>query len=154
MRELPLLLKSAWDYRREFVKKEKLEAFRLVNGRGDDLPGLFVDVYGGSFLAVYKDSHWNSQKALLKGALQDLSVKMDLSSPFRLFEFENFSKTPSRPHEGATQEINETCIVREGELQFEIHLGEGLHTGLFLDQRKNRRLLGSLSKGKRVLNLF
>jgi 23S rRNA (cytosine1962-C5)-methyltransferase len=48
----------------------------------------------------------------------------------------------------------ETCIIQEGELCFEIHLGEGIHTGLFLDQRKNRQVLGPLAKGKRVLNLF
>jgi 23S rRNA (cytosine1962-C5)-methyltransferase len=157
MKDLPTLLKLAWDYRRDFVKKEKWEAFRLVNGRGDSLSDLIVDVYGGSFLAVFKDPRWNSQKELLSAALQDLSGKMNLSSPFRLFEFKNFSKTPSRPSytvNRTTNETQETRVVKEGELRFEIHLGEGLHTGLFLDQRKNRRLLGSLAKGKRVLNLF
>ena len=44
--------------------------------------------------------------------------------------------------------------VREGDMSFEVHLGEGLHTGLFLDQRDNRGWIRSQAKGKRVLNLF
>jgi 23S rRNA (cytosine1962-C5)-methyltransferase len=37
---------------------------------------------------------------------------------------------------------------------FEVHLGDGLSTGLFLDQRENRARIRELAKDKRVLNLF
>jgi len=35
-----------------------------------------------------------------------------------------------------------------------VRLGDGLSTGIFLDQRAGRALVRELSKGKRVLNLF
>lgn len=44
--------------------------------------------------------------------------------------------------------------VREGELFFEVSLNESQHTGLFLDQRDNRRRLAAGCAGKRVANLF
>lgn len=38
--------------------------------------------------------------------------------------------------------------------RFAVRLGDGLSTGLFLDQRDNRQRIRALSAGKRVLNLF
>lgn len=44
--------------------------------------------------------------------------------------------------------------VREGECRFQVNLTDYLDTGLFLDHRLTRELLGRLSRGKRFLNLF
>jgi 23S rRNA (cytosine1962-C5)-methyltransferase len=44
--------------------------------------------------------------------------------------------------------------VRENGQLFEVRLGDGLSTGLFLDQRENRARVAREAKGKRVLNLF
>jgi 23S rRNA (cytosine1962-C5)-methyltransferase len=44
--------------------------------------------------------------------------------------------------------------VREGGLAFHVRLGDGLQTGLFLDQRDNRRRVRDLAGGLSVLNLF
>ena len=38
--------------------------------------------------------------------------------------------------------------------RFDIDWEKGQKTGFFLDQRENRALLGSLSKEKKVLNVF
>jgi 23S rRNA (cytosine1962-C5)-methyltransferase len=45
-------------------------------------------------------------------------------------------------------------IVTENGLSFLVSLERGLNTGLFLDQRRNRRNLMARSTDKRVLNLF
>jgi 23S rRNA G2069 N7-methylase RlmK/C1962 C5-methylase RlmI len=47
-----------------------------------------------------------------------------------------------------------TRIIREGNLKFKVNLSDYLDTGLFLDRRVMRRLVGADSNGKRVLNLF
>jgi 23S rRNA G2069 N7-methylase RlmK/C1962 C5-methylase RlmI len=47
-----------------------------------------------------------------------------------------------------------TRIIREGNLKFKVNLSDYLDTGLFLDRRAMRRLIGADSSGKRVLNLF
>ena len=44
--------------------------------------------------------------------------------------------------------------MHEHGLPFAVRLGDGLRTGLFLDQRDNRQRVKALASGKRVLNLF
>ncbi len=44
--------------------------------------------------------------------------------------------------------------VREHDVPFLVDLARGQKTGAFLDQRENRRRVGALSAGRRVLNLF
>ena len=44
--------------------------------------------------------------------------------------------------------------VREHGVPFLVDLARGQKTGAFLDQRENRRRVGALSSGRRVLNLF
>jgi 23S rRNA (cytosine1962-C5)-methyltransferase len=53
----------------------------------------------------------------------------------------------------AGREAPETLVVSEGALRFHVRLADGLSTGLFVDQRDNRRLVQQLSGG-RMLNLF
>jgi 23S rRNA (cytosine1962-C5)-methyltransferase len=47
-----------------------------------------------------------------------------------------------------------TVMVSEGGLLFELNLNRYLDTGLFIDHRQTRALVGKWSKGQRVLNLF
>jgi 23S rRNA (cytosine1962-C5)-methyltransferase len=52
-------------------------------------------------------------------------------------------------------EMGQRASIRENGLAYLINFGEGLATGIFLDQRENRRRLLSLSlQGKTVLNTF
>jgi 23S rRNA (cytosine1962-C5)-methyltransferase len=51
--------------------------------------------------------------------------------------------------------MEERTPIRENGLTYLVNFGEGLATGLFLDQRENRRrLLATLQPGKTVLNTF
>jgi 23S rRNA (cytosine1962-C5)-methyltransferase len=45
-------------------------------------------------------------------------------------------------------------VVREGGHRFIVNLSDHLDTGLFLDHRETRALVGRLARGRRVLNLF
>jgi 23S rRNA (cytosine1962-C5)-methyltransferase len=45
-------------------------------------------------------------------------------------------------------------IALEHGIQFQIDWEKGQKTGFFIDQRENRKLLGELSQGKKVLNTF
>jgi len=45
-------------------------------------------------------------------------------------------------------------VVNEGGHRFIVNLSGHLDTGLFLDHRQTRALVGSLARGRRVLNLF
>ncbi|MEJ7729100.1 MAG: class I SAM-dependent methyltransferase, partial [Polyangiaceae bacterium] len=48
----------------------------------------------------------------------------------------------------------EDMVARELGLAYRVRLGDGLSTGIFLDQRENRRRVRAAASGARVLNLF
>jgi 23S rRNA (cytosine1962-C5)-methyltransferase len=58
------------------------------------------------------------------------------------------------PHAVRGATADEALWVAEQGLEYEVHLGDGLGTGLFVDQRANRQLVRSLAAGKRMANLF
>ncbi|MGB1383273.1 MAG: bifunctional 23S rRNA (guanine(2069)-N(7))-methyltransferase RlmK/23S rRNA (guanine(2445)-N(2))-methyltransferase RlmL [Porticoccaceae bacterium] len=51
-------------------------------------------------------------------------------------------------------ESSESTLVNEGRARFEVNLSDYLDTGLFLDHRPVRQLVGELASGKSLLNLF
>ncbi|MGB1333425.1 MAG: bifunctional 23S rRNA (guanine(2069)-N(7))-methyltransferase RlmK/23S rRNA (guanine(2445)-N(2))-methyltransferase RlmL [Porticoccaceae bacterium] len=51
-------------------------------------------------------------------------------------------------------ESSESIVVSEGRARFEVNLSDYLDTGLFLDHRPVRQLVGQLASGKSLLNLF
>lgn len=52
------------------------------------------------------------------------------------------------------EESSESVVVSEGRARFEVNLSDYLDTGLFLDHRPVRQLVGQLAAGKSLLNLF
>ena len=59
-----------------------------------------------------------------------------------------YQRQPSGSSHNAVQ------VVKEGAARFEVNLSDYLDTGLFLDHRPVRRMIGAMARGKRVLNLF
>ncbi|HEX7448847.1 MAG TPA: bifunctional 23S rRNA (guanine(2069)-N(7))-methyltransferase RlmK/23S rRNA (guanine(2445)-N(2))-methyltransferase RlmL [Pirellulales bacterium] len=51
-------------------------------------------------------------------------------------------------------EQGRTYVVHEGGLKFRVNLSDYLDTGLFLDHRQTRGMVGEAASGKRFLNLF
>jgi 23S rRNA (cytosine1962-C5)-methyltransferase len=143
-------------------------AYRLVNGRGDGLPGITLDRYGDSLVLNCYDPQLAPASPALKLLLEALGQTWpDLSvfGKFRPKQASNLSRreeraVPERPL-GATLRgpalgaaLTETTI-RENGLTYLIRPGEGLSPGLFLDMREVRaRLTGPVVEGKTVLNCF
>jgi len=138
-------------------------AFRLVNDRGDGLPGVTVDVYGDYLLVqLYEEG---GPRALGERGVREALFDEIASLGFRgvylkirpkqantLVDPKKETIAPKDPIRGE-RAPDEFEIVEEG-VPFRVRLADGLSTGIFLDQRRNRRLVGELSGGKRVANLF
>lgn len=141
----------------------KTTAFRLVNDRGDGLPGVTIDVYGDHLLVqLYeeggpraladrdvRDRLFNEINAL---GFEGLYLKVRPKQANTLVDPKRDDIAPKEPVRGS-RASDEFEIVEEG-VTFPVRLGDGLSTGIFLDQRRNRRLVGELSPGKSVANLF
>jgi 23S rRNA (cytosine1962-C5)-methyltransferase len=140
-------------------------AFRLVNDAGDALPRLAVDVYGSWLVAqLYADSDpggglWGNavRRERLLGCLHALGfdgiyLKVRPRQANVVVETRREDLAPAFPVRGRAAPF-EFGILEDG-MPLLVRLGDGLSTGLFLDQRGNRRRIRELAKGKRVANLF
>ncbi len=150
-------IEAAWRLRKACIDQGETDAFRLVNGEGDGLPGVTVDCYGGYLMVQLYAPSWKPHLPLLVQALQKVcgpSGIYEKHRPQKTRELEAASDTKKYSRLLAGQGHSGRLQVRENGLTFLVDLEEGLNTGLFLDQRVNRQdLMGRLA-GKRFLNLF
>jgi 23S rRNA (cytosine1962-C5)-methyltransferase len=127
-------------------------AFRLINGEGDRVPGLIVDRYDD--VLVIQISTLGMER--LKPVVLDILVK--LSRPRSVYEKSN---SPSRreeklpPKEGLSWgEPVQTIKIMENGFRFEVDIVQSQKTGFYLDQREMRKFVRPLSAGRKVLNAF
>jgi 23S rRNA (cytosine1962-C5)-methyltransferase len=138
---------------REKWLKGKTNAYRVVNGEGDFLPGLILDRYGETFVLQCLTAGMDR----LKGLLTDLLVN-DFC-PHSLYER---SDVPTRREEGLAEtsgllygkEISDRVEIEEYGCRFRVNIQRGQKTGFYLDQRENRFSLEELSHGKKILDCF
>lgn len=142
---------SAINYRKQLFN-EQTNTYRIINGEGDSLPGLVVDRYDN--VLVVQVSTLGME--LLKTYVIDI-LQSELN-PVCIYEK---SAMPSRRNEGLTDQVGvlagellSEVVVLENGVKFGVDIVKGQKTGLFLDQREMRSLIGSLSKGKSLLNCF
>ena len=150
-------LQSAIKLRQAHADIGDTNAYRLVNAEGDGLPGLTVDCYGEFLMVQIYCSGWRAHLKLVTQVLQELLAPQGIyekSRPQKTRELEAAcdSKRYGRLLTGTAAPPR--LEVRENGLNFLVSLENGLNTGLFLDQRRNRRELMARVDGKRVLNLF
>jgi 23S rRNA (cytosine1962-C5)-methyltransferase len=150
-------IQAAIDLRRCHADLGDSNAYRLVNGEGDGLPGLTVDCYGDFLMLQLYCGGWRPHLKLAASVLQELLAPSGIyekSRPQKTRELEASGDDKRYGRLLAGTAAPRQMEVRENGLNFLVSLEHGLNTGLFLDQRRNRRDLMARVQGKRVLNLF
>lgn len=128
-------------------------AYRLVHGEGDQIPGLIIDIYYDTAVIQCHSLGIHNQIHLISGALQKI-LGPELKRIYNKSK-DTLSISIDRPINNEFLLGNgELVIIKESNILFEINLAESQKTGFFLDQRENRKLLMSYAKGKTVLNTF
>lgn len=125
-------------------------AYRVINAAGDGLPGIVVDRYGSVAVVRLYSAAWVVHLEALVDALSALPW---VESVYRRYGVKRVDGRKG----GETlmgPQVGETLIVEEHGLRFLVRPEKGQKTGLFLDQRENRRRVGALAAGRRVFNLF
>lgn len=160
----PRLLGCALDHacQRRFSEGRALAAgitttFRLLHEDADGVPGFGVDVYDRHLVVrVRADATPEDEEALLAGLagleVAGIYLKRHPKQANELTQVTDDRTAPAAPVRG--EAAPEAVIVHENGVPFEVQLHDGLRTGLFLDQRENRRRIGEIARDKRVLNLF
>jgi 23S rRNA (cytosine1962-C5)-methyltransferase len=150
--ELYSNIEKALMLRRSLLDLTQTNAYRLINGEGDGLPGLVVDQYD-QYLVI--QSGTLGMDYLLPKLTEYLASKKLWKGIFEK------STGSSRKEEKLAEKIGvlwgkdqESIVIQEHGLFFEVNWRKGQKTGFFLDQREMRQLVKSLSKDKKVLNCF
>ena len=127
-------------------------AFRLVHGEGDLLPGLIVDCYGDTAVMQAHSIGMHLQRkvianALVKimdGRISNVFYKSETTLPFIQDEEQDMGFLVGH--------TNNDVAVENG-LKFHVDWIRGQKTGFFIDQRENRSLLEKYAKDRAVLNM-
>jgi len=137
-------------------KKSGISCYRLYDA---DIPeyAVAVDIYDQSiYVQEYAPPNTISEKVARErfGEIK-LAVK-EFSANFRgkIHYKERRRQKGDSQYERLNDGPSDTIHVSEGNAQFEVNLSDYLDTGLFLDHRPVRGLIGEMVKGKSFLNLF
>ena len=135
---------------------ENTNAFRLVHGENDHLPGMVIDRYAQSIVIKLYSLAWMPYLAMLIPILNNLLkpelVVLRLNRKMLLFPEYLYNYSDGSVLQGTSS--NEAILFVENGITFEADIRNGQKTGFFLDQRDNRARVEKLSKDKRVLNIF
>jgi len=147
-------LSAAWRLRNalELTSSESTNTYRLVHGEGDGLPGLIIDLYGQHAVIQCHTLGMLHNIQFIADALKEL-YGSKLETIYNKSK-ESLVQSASSLENGFLMGHQTETVVRENNHSFWVNWVTGQKTGFFLDQRENRQLLGSMCKGKSVLNLF
>jgi 23S rRNA (cytosine1962-C5)-methyltransferase len=150
-------LRAAIDARWALGRSTETTAFRLVHAEGDGIDGVAIDVYGEHLVVHLVSNEAQAEKAAILDAVEALGargvyLKVHPKQSNILVDPRTPELAPPTPVRG--EPADDPVVIKEGGLAFRARLGDGLKTGIFLDQRENRRRVRELASGKRVLNLF
>ncbi len=146
---------ARWGLGRAADAPEPTTAFRLANADADGLPGLALDVYGDFLVANLYDEGVRRGEvldALGRLGFDGVYLKVRPKQANVLADTRRDELAPAAPVRGEAAPAE--MIVREHGVPYVVRLGDGLSTGIFLDQRENRRRVRALSRDAAVLNLF
>lgn len=145
-------IKKAFDLRKPLLKKD-INAYRLLFGENDGMPGLIVDVYNKVGVIKVYSAIWLPYLTDLFTAIVEIASLEALV--IRWNRQLQAQETPYKEGEVVFGDLKSTQIrFTEYGVHFEADVVLGHKTGFFLDHRENRHKVGKLSKDKTVLDVF
>jgi len=139
---------------RTHLYTEDTNTYRLIFSEADFIPGLIVDRYADFLSVQILTSGVEKIKDIILDELQKLL------DPKGIFDRSDAS---ARAHEGLDAssggilsglEPPEFVSVKENGIIYHVNIVEGQKSGFYCDQRDNRKLVASHSKGKKILDCF
>jgi 23S rRNA (guanine2445-N2)-methyltransferase / 23S rRNA (guanine2069-N7)-methyltransferase len=151
-------LRKDWKHFGRWARRQDIFAYRLYDADLHEY-NLAVDVYESDKRYVHVQEYEapdtiepRKAQTRLREALAVIPQVLEIAPEQMFFK-------QRRRQKGGTQyekqaETGEFYEVREGACRLLVNFTDYLDTGLFLDHRLTRTMLGEMAKGKRFLNLF
>ncbi len=144
---------------------ESTSVYRLVNGEGDRLSGLIIDVMG-DVVVIQSSAIWcEINKSVIERSLREVLNEHTLFQSETQFLWRRATSRLKQDGaddigldiEGPEEETSEDCysrVVLENGVKYSINPWEGQKTGFYSDQRANRDMIRQLARDKKVLDTF
>ena len=145
-------IQKAFSHRKPLLQKD-VNAYRLLFGENDGMPGLIVDIYNKVGVIKVYSAIWLPYLEMLLAPIVKVSGVESL-----IMRWSRQLQALDMPYtEGAViyGELKNSLVqFTEYGVHFETDVILGHKTGFFLDHRENRHKVGKLAKRKTVLDVF
>lgn len=137
-------ISAAEAYRKRVVSDS--DAYRLVHGEGDQLPGLVVDRYGDYFVVQTLDQGMDRAKADIVSVIEELFAPRGIVARNDV----SVRTREALPLESGVLagEIPEAVTIHMNGFDLRADLLHGQKTGVFLDQRENYLAAARYARGR------
>jgi 23S rRNA (cytosine1962-C5)-methyltransferase len=147
-------IRAAWELRERLLDRTDTDAFRLVHGESDGLPGVVADLYAGTVVLKLYSAGLTPARGMIVDALRNVpGVRTVLGR-----DEVGHDEDGDEPRRGGRvlfgPEPPDPVVIQERGARFAVDVRHGQKTGFFLDQRENRALVRRLAGGRSVLNCF
>jgi 23S rRNA (cytosine1962-C5)-methyltransferase len=145
-------IRGAEAWRRDHLP-DQTNAYRLLFGEADGVPGVVVDRYGDGLVVTLATAgadflHDTIRDALVEAAAPQWIMERSTGG------YRKEEDVPPRVAEMYGQVPEEPVEIIENGLKFLVDVRAGQKTGFFLDQREARQTLRGMTDGRTVLNAF
>ena len=139
--------------RKELPDGATIDAYRLLHGESDGLPGVVADRYGDTLVLQLTSAGAERWREAIAGALLEAT---GASRVWERSDAEVRTLEGLAPATGPVRGAREPTriVVSERGIRFEVDFERGHKTGFYLDQRENRLRLRQLARGREVLDGF
>ena len=154
-------IERALKLRERLLADDSLDAVRIINGDADGIPGLVVDKLGPVLIAQLHEERLKIDPEHARRLVEDVQRRLGTLAVYRKYFVRQRGRVPREiveahkdPRPWIGEVVEAELVVLEYGLRYLVRPYDGFAFGLFLDHRDNRRRIGELSAGRRVLNAF
>jgi len=143
---------KAYTLRKKFLENTETNAYRVINGESDFLPGLIVDKYADYLVLQFHTRGIEAWKNEIVAALEMVMRPKGIyeRSDMDVRIIEKLDKTRVL----LSGSIPNLVTIMENGFKFLVDLKHGQKTGFFLDQRDKRKEIMKYTNNAFVLNSF
>ena len=135
--------------RREGLFDERTTGYRLINGESDGWPGLVLDRYDTTLVMKIYTTAWLERLEEISSLIRERLKPANL-----VVRYSRNIELAAGAQKIAEDLTTAPVVFHENGICFEADVWRGQKTGFFLDQRENRSIVETLSRGRTVLNAF
>ncbi|GAP10578.1 predicted SAM-dependent methyltransferases [Bellilinea caldifistulae] len=132
---------------------EQTNAYRLIHGEADGMPGMIVDLYPETAVVQILSAGAEYWRDVIVDQIQQITGCKAVVERSDV-EVRQLEGLPFREGVIRGRDVPQRLKIIENGIQYWVDVMGGQKTGFYLDQRQNRKRLTDLARDREVLNAF